>query len=58
MLGTNWSETWSLTLRVKHRVGIFENRMLKRIFGSNEVTEGGENCMMRSFVICTLRQFE
>jgi hypothetical protein len=33
-------ETWSLTLREEHRLGVFENMMLRRIFGpkSNEVT--------------------
>jgi hypothetical protein len=27
-------ETWSLTLREEHRVRAFENRVLKKIFGS------------------------
>jgi hypothetical protein len=33
-------ETWSLTLRVEHRVRVFENRVLRRIFGlkRDEVT--------------------
>jgi hypothetical protein len=26
-------ETWSLTLRVEHRLRVFENRVLRRIFG-------------------------
>jgi hypothetical protein len=26
-------KTWSLTLREKHRLGVFENRVLRRIFG-------------------------
>jgi hypothetical protein len=26
-------ETWSLTLREEHRMRVFENRVLKRIFG-------------------------
>jgi hypothetical protein len=32
--------TWSLTLREEHRLGVFENRLLRRIFGPkrNEVT--------------------
>jgi hypothetical protein len=49
-------ETWSLTLREEHRLEVFENRVLRRIFGpkTDEVT--GENCIMRSFMICTLRQ--
>jgi hypothetical protein len=31
---------WSLTLREEHRLGVFENRVLRRIFGPkrNEVT--------------------
>jgi hypothetical protein len=33
-------ETWSPTLREEHRLRVFENRVLRRIFGSkrNEVT--------------------
>jgi hypothetical protein len=33
-------ETWSLTLREGHRLRVFENRVLRRIFGPkrNEVT--------------------
>jgi hypothetical protein len=27
-------ETWSLTLREDHRMRVFENRMLRKIFGS------------------------
>jgi hypothetical protein len=26
-------EPWSLTLREEHRLGVFENRVLRRIFG-------------------------
>jgi hypothetical protein len=35
-------ETWSLILREEHRLRVFENRMLRRIFGSkkDEVTGG------------------
>jgi hypothetical protein len=35
-------ETWSLTLREKHRLKVFENRVLRRIFGPkrDEVTVG------------------
>jgi hypothetical protein len=33
-------ETWSLTLREEHRLRVFENRVLRRIFGTkrDEVT--------------------
>jgi hypothetical protein len=36
-------ETWSLTLREEHRLGMFENRVLRRIFGPkrDEVTGEG-----------------
>jgi hypothetical protein len=27
-------ETWSVTLREEHRLGVFENRVLRIIFGS------------------------
>jgi hypothetical protein len=35
-------ETWSLTLREEHRLGVFENTVLMRIFGPkrDEVTGG------------------
>jgi hypothetical protein len=35
-------ETWPLTLREKHRLGVFENRVLKKISGlkRDEVTGG------------------
>jgi hypothetical protein len=34
-------ETWSVTLRVEHRLRVFENTVLRRIFGPkrDEVTE-------------------
>jgi hypothetical protein len=34
-------ETWSLTLREEHRLGVLENRALRKIFGPKrvEVTE-------------------
>jgi hypothetical protein len=28
-------ETWSLTVREEHKLGVFENRVLTRIFGPN-----------------------
>ena len=36
-----WCETWSLTLREERRLRVFENRVLKRLFGPkrDEVTE-------------------
>jgi hypothetical protein len=50
-------ETWSLTLREEHRLRVFENRVLRKIFGPkrDEVTGEWRKLHMRSFVICTLR---
>jgi hypothetical protein len=35
-------ETWSLSLKEEHRLKVFENRILRRIFGpkGDEVTRG------------------
>jgi hypothetical protein len=51
-------ETWSLTLREEHRLRVFENRVLRRIFGPrrDEMTGDGGNCIMRSFITFTPRQ--
>jgi hypothetical protein len=35
-------ETWSLTLREEHILGVFENRVLKRIFGPKRDEVTGE----------------
>jgi hypothetical protein len=47
-------ETWSLTLREEHRLRVFENRVLRRIFGSkrSEVTGGWRKLHNEEF--CTL----
>ena len=49
-------ETWSPTLREERRLTVFENRLLRRIFGPkrDEVKKGsGENYVKRSLTICT-----
>ena len=48
-------ETWPLSLRDERRLRVFENRVLRRVFGPkrDEVTANGENCIMRSLVIYT-----
>jgi hypothetical protein len=33
---------------------VFENRVLRRIFGPKREEMAGENCIMRSFITCTL----
>ena len=35
-------ETWSLILREEHRLRVFENRLLRRIFGPKRVGVTGE----------------
>jgi hypothetical protein len=35
-------ETWSLTLREEHRRGMFENRVLRRMFGAKRDEVTGE----------------
>jgi hypothetical protein len=51
-------ETWSLTLREEHKLRVFENRVLRRVFGPkrDEVKGEWKNFITRSFVIYTLRQ--
>jgi hypothetical protein len=43
-------ETWSLTLREEHRLRVFENWVLRRVFGPkrDETTGKGESYIMRS----------
>jgi hypothetical protein len=41
-------ETWSLTLREEHRLRVFENRVLRRIFGSKREEETGQWRKMHS----------
>jgi hypothetical protein len=33
-------ETWSLTVKEEHRLRVFENRVLRRIFGPNREEMG------------------
>jgi hypothetical protein len=50
-------ETWSLTLREEHRLRMFENRVVTRIFGPkrDEVTGGWRKFIMRRSMISTLQ---
>jgi hypothetical protein len=45
----------SLALRRKERDSVFENSVLRRILRSKREDE--ENCIMRSFIICTPAEF-
>jgi hypothetical protein len=42
--------------KVKNTLGVFENRVLRRICGPRTGEEAGENYVMRNFIICTLHQ--
>jgi hypothetical protein len=48
-------KTWSFTFREEQRLRLFENRVLRKIFGSKreEQQGNGEDCTMRSVMICT-----
>jgi len=51
-------ETWSLTLAEERRLRVFENRVLRRIFGPkrDKVTGSGENYIRRSLIISVAHQ--
>jgi hypothetical protein len=48
-------ETWSLTPREEHRLRVFENRILRRVFGPkrDDVTGIWRKLHSRNFIICT-----
>jgi hypothetical protein len=50
-----WGENWSLTFSEERAIRVFENRVLRGIFGfeRDEVKRSGENYIMRSLMICT-----
>jgi hypothetical protein len=44
-------ETWSLILREESRLRVFENRVLRKMYGTTRARQqgSGESCVMRSF---------
>jgi hypothetical protein len=55
-VGLHGCETWSLTKREEHRLRVFENRVLRRIFGPrrDEVTGGWKKKYVSGItIICT-----
>jgi hypothetical protein len=52
-------ENWSLKLSEDRKIRVFENRVLRRIFGfrRHEVKRSGEKYKMRSLFICFLLQY-
>jgi hypothetical protein len=49
-------ESWSLTLREECRLRVFENRVLRRIFGPERDNITGEDYITRSFMLSTPHQ--
>ena len=50
-------ETLSLTLREEHRFRVFENKVLRKIFGAkkDEITWNGGSYIMLSYMHCIIR---
>jgi len=47
-------ETWSFTLREEHRVRVFDNRVLKRVFGPwRDETREWRRLQNEELIICT-----
>jgi hypothetical protein len=47
-------ETWSLTLRREHRLRVFKNRVLSKIFGPKEEEVTGERRRLQTEELCDL----
>jgi hypothetical protein len=43
-----------LSLSGKNSLRMFKTKVLRKVFGPKR--EAGKNCIMRSFIICTLHQ--
>jgi hypothetical protein len=50
------SKTWSVTLTEKRRLWVFENKVLRRIFGLKRDEGSGKVYITRSFVLCIPHQ--
>jgi hypothetical protein len=49
-----WCETWSLALREEHRLRVFENKLLRKIFGPKRDEVTGEGRKLRNEELCDL----
>jgi hypothetical protein len=51
-------ETSSVTLKEEYGLIVFENRVLRQhiVLRGRKWREAGEDCIMRSFITCTLQQ--
>jgi hypothetical protein len=47
-------QTWSLTLREEHRLRVFENRVLRRIFGTKRDEVTGDWRKLHNEELCNL----
>jgi hypothetical protein len=47
-------ETWSLTLREEHRLRVFENKVLRKIFGPKRVEVKGDWKKLHNEKLCDL----
>jgi hypothetical protein len=45
-------------IKGRTKIEVFENRSVRRIFGPkrDEMTGGGENCIIRSSIFCILQE--
>jgi hypothetical protein len=41
-------------LKEEHRLRVFENNVLKKIFGPKREQDNEENCIMMNFIACIL----
>jgi hypothetical protein len=55
----NGCETWFFTLREEHKLRVFENRMLRRIFGPNrdEVMGGWRKFHNEEYILLLLAKY-
>jgi hypothetical protein len=45
-------------MREKHRLRVFENRALRKIFGPKKEEVAGGDCIMMHFMICSILLFK
>ena len=47
-------EAWSLMLKEECKLRVFENRIIRRIFGPKMRMGSGEGPTIRNFIVCTV----
>jgi len=43
---------WAVALREGRRLRVFEEKVLRKTLGRRRLQENGENCVVRSFMVC------